>query len=67
MAKGWLIPITNPPHGERIVRICRACERIDPFVQGITKADAGIHAAPTPRWQLGEIDACEHPQHDAQG
>ena len=63
MPTGWLIPVTDPPRGVRTVRVCHGCERGDPFLRGVTNADAGIHATPTKRWTRTEIDGCDHPDH----
>ena len=67
MLTEWLIPITDPPRGVRTVRVCHECERADPFVRGVTNADAGIHATPTTRWTRTEIEACDHPDHERPG
>ena len=65
MPTGWLIPVTDPPRGLRTLQVCHGCERRDPFLRGVTDADAGVHAAATSRWTRTEIEACEHPDHGA--
>ncbi len=67
MPAGWLIPATDPPRGVRTVQVCHRCERADPFLRGVTNADAGVHATATSRWTRTEIDACEHPDHGQSG
>ena len=66
MPTGWLIPVTDPPRGVRTVRVCHGCERGDPYLRGVTNADAGVHATPTKRWTRTEIDACDHPGHEGE-
>ena len=65
MPSGWVVPVTNPPGENRNLRICETCERTDPFLQGVTNADAGIHATPTHRWTRTKLDDCDHPNHRA--
>ena len=63
MMQGWMVPVTD--RARPLARVCRTCERRDPFLSRIANADAGVHVAPTNRWQETTIESCDHPDHEA--